>query len=629
VLTLLLLASPAAAEAASRGISVELRESEAAGAAVVERVQLYPRSYAFVIGIDDYTNGWPGLQNAVADARAVAKALKVNGFDVTLKTDLKSAELRLSLREFFARKGADFDARLLLWFAGHGHSIGGEGFLVPADAPPANHPDFKVTALHMRDFGGLMRLADANHVLSIFDACFSGTIFTARAGATPKAITAKTVKPVRQFITSGTAGQAVRDDGSFRTLFLRALSGASDADFNADRYVTGEELGLYLSQQVTTLTEAAQTPRYGKLHDVRYNEGDFVFRLRRPAAAAPATTSRTESSPAVNMETVFWQSIEDSDRAADFEAYLVQFPNGAFTTLARNRLNGLQRVAAVPTPPKPEVTLEPVEVAYVTIKNANVRAEPNVGSTKVTTLPAGTELFVPGKTPDGKWLKVERDGKGIGYVYAALLQDKEAQEAAQKRGAEDAKRHRAELEAQRQAAAEARRRDEEKRQRVEEAERVAAEEQARKRAEAEVRRKAEEERQLAAVVPPKPKEAIGITDGDWHVTITFYGQDITYPYPDPFGKLYRVGGKIHISNGKYSGRIEQDGYILWLTVKQIETSVVFDGALSDSSNHPYLFKVKSNRFREGVAFSTTTYGRRSESDYSGEKEVEIMLRRVR
>ena len=168
-LALLLLTWPLAAQAAGRGISVELRESEATGAAVVERVQLYPRSYALVIGIDDYTNGWPGLQNAVADARAVATALTANGFKVTLKTDLKSAELSRTLKEFFARKGADPDARLLLWFAGHGHSIKGEGFLVPADAPPANDPDFKVTALHMRDFGGLMRLADANHVLSIFE----------------------------------------------------------------------------------------------------------------------------------------------------------------------------------------------------------------------------------------------------------------------------------------------------------------------------------------------------------------------------------------------------------------------------------------------------------------------------
>jgi formylglycine-generating enzyme required for sulfatase activity len=52
-------------------------------------------------------------------------------------------------------------------------------------------------------------------------------------------------------------------------------------------------------------------------------------------------------------------------------------------------------------------------------------------------LPSGTVVYVPGKTSDGKWLKVERDGSGLGYVYAPLLQEKEAWETA-KREAEAA-----------------------------------------------------------------------------------------------------------------------------------------------------------------------------------------------
>ena len=41
---------------------------------------------------------------------------------------------------------------------------------------------------------------------------------------------------------------------------------------------------------------------------------------------------------AASVEVVFWESIRDSARAADFEAYLAQFPDGAFAALARNRL---------------------------------------------------------------------------------------------------------------------------------------------------------------------------------------------------------------------------------------------------------------------------------------------------
>ena len=164
---------------------------------------------------------------------------------------------------------------------------------MPADAPLSMDPGFLIKALPMRDFGSLVRLAKSKHVLSIFDSCFSGTIFEARGG-TPKPITGKTTKAVRQFITSGDAGQQVRDDGSFREYFVRALGGEEKADFNGDGYVTGEELGLFLGQRMAALTDAAQTPKAGKLHDVRYNQGDFVFVLPgRAVASRPATIAPT------------------------------------------------------------------------------------------------------------------------------------------------------------------------------------------------------------------------------------------------------------------------------------------------------------------------------------------------
>ena len=170
------------------------------------------------------------MKNAVRDAREVADELERHGFQVTLKTDLGARELRETLRAFYALRGADPEARLLLWFAGHCQTINGEGFLVPADAPLPNDPLFKIMALHMRDFGGLMRLANSKHVLSVFDSCFSGTIFTARAGPAIANISHKTKQPARQFITSGEAGQQVRDDGSFRKLFIRAMRGEEQAD---------------------------------------------------------------------------------------------------------------------------------------------------------------------------------------------------------------------------------------------------------------------------------------------------------------------------------------------------------------------------------------------------------------
>lgn len=343
------------ASADTRGLTIKLKASEAKDAPVTEEVRLYGSSHALVIGIDKYTGGWPRLRKAVEDARAVAKELRGKGFEVTLKTNLNAEALRTTLREFFAIKGADPEARLFLWFAGHGHTINGEGFLVPADAPLATSPAFKVAALPMRDFGSLVRLAESKHVLSVFDACFAGTIFEARAGVAPAAITKKTTKPVRQFITSGDAGQLVRDDGSFREYFLRALRGEEKADFNDDSYVTGEELGLFLNQRMAALTGAAQTPKAGKLHDVRYNQGDFVFAL----AAPPARTSTPASPPAptgMTAEMMFWQSMKDSTNAADLQDYMSRFPNGTFAGLAKRRLATL--TPTTPTGPSPDTIRE-------------------------------------------------------------------------------------------------------------------------------------------------------------------------------------------------------------------------------------------------------------------------------
>ena len=133
----------------------------------------------------------------------------------------------------------------------------------------------------------------------------------------------KTTKPVRQFLTSGDAGQEVRDDGSFRALFLRAIRGGSRADVNNDGYVTGDELGLYLSQEVTHLTATAQTPRWGRLQDVRFNDGDFVVKSKEGGGLSAPSQPVSSNLPALSSQTntaevEFWKSIRDSEDPSDF-----------------------------------------------------------------------------------------------------------------------------------------------------------------------------------------------------------------------------------------------------------------------------------------------------------------------
>ena len=336
----------AVASAAASEVVVEVRASDQADAPVVEHYKLYGASHALVIGIDNYTGGWPRLSNAIKDAQLVGAALQDQGFDVDLLIDPDGETLRRRLREFYGIKGRDPEARLFVWYAGHGHTEFGEGYLVPADAPLPDHEQFLVKALHMGDVGSMVRIARAKHALAVFDSCFAGTVFTAQRARPPAAITKAVVQPVRQFLTSGDADQQVSDDGTFRKLFIAALKGEEAADLNRDGYLTGSELGLYLEDRVTNLTQAAQTPRSGKLRDQRFDRGDFVF-LMPLAEPAVAALPKTPTPPAPDkdesaFELAFWDTIKSSQNAADYQAYLEVYPQGKFAPLAKARANALR-----------------------------------------------------------------------------------------------------------------------------------------------------------------------------------------------------------------------------------------------------------------------------------------------
>ena len=280
----------------SRGLTVSLKASEATDAPVEAEVELYSKSYALVIGIDDYTAGWPRLGQAVKDARNVAKALEGQGFEVTLETNLKASALEKAFKDFFILKGADPDARLFVWFAGHGHTDQrGEGYLIPSDgALERSRVRFLRTALSLRDFGKFVRYAQSKHVFTVFDSCFAGTIFNVARAAPPPQITRITTEPVRQFLTSGDAGQTVSDDGIFAKLFIEALQGRRRADGNGDGYLTASEMGSFLDAKMSNYTQNKQTPRYGKLRSPDFDKGDFVFRL----ATMTAGTRKLSGAPA-------------------------------------------------------------------------------------------------------------------------------------------------------------------------------------------------------------------------------------------------------------------------------------------------------------------------------------------
>ncbi len=278
----------------------------------------YGGSYALVIGVSNYQLGWPKLPGVKDDVAAVQSALKQHGFEVTAVDDPSGQELETAYEDFIFNYGRDESNRLLLYFAGHGHTIKPPyaaddpedwiGYIVARDAPlPADDSKgFLQKALSMQRFEELAKQIHARHALFVFDSCFSGSVF-ALSRAPPADVERRIAKPVRQFITSGAADQTVPDVSVFRKEFILALGGA--ADRGGDGYVTGSELGYYLEEQVSNYTDNAQTPQYGKIRGRHLDKGDFVFVARgatRPRAppVTPALPPVTSAPPPMPVKFV-------------------------------------------------------------------------------------------------------------------------------------------------------------------------------------------------------------------------------------------------------------------------------------------------------------------------------------
>ena len=271
-----LLAASLAAGGAAAGMKVEERAGPAAG-----KIEPYTASHALVIGNDAYRDPWPRLENAAKDARMVAGALRAKGFDVTLKTDLEGGALKGALESFFVAHGGEAGGRLLVWFSGHGHTIGGEGFLVPVDAPAAGAGmTFRFAAVTLRRVEEYLRLVDSRHVLVVLDAAVGPSILRSDRGPPP--VTNAAMQPAHQILVSGDDGQAVADDGRFRDLFVAALGGQDGADANGDGFLTARELGRHLTDRLARATQDRQTPRHGDLRGDAPATGDFVFTLAAP-----------------------------------------------------------------------------------------------------------------------------------------------------------------------------------------------------------------------------------------------------------------------------------------------------------------------------------------------------------
>ncbi|MEK6410088.1 MAG: caspase family protein [Acidobacteriota bacterium] len=242
----------------------------------------YAESHALVVGINAYTSA-PPLGYAVSDATAIA-ALLIDRFGfreentrVLLDGDATREAIRKSFFAF-SREGTGVNDRVLVFFAGHGHTVpsrrGDIGFLVPYDGDS----DDLSSLIRWDELTRNADIVNAKHILFLMDACYGGLAITrALQPGSMRFLKDMLLRTARQVVTAGKANEVVADLGGplpdhsvFTGHLLEGLSGKAAA---ADGVLTANGVMAYVYQNVGRDPSSRQTPHFGYLD----GDGDFIF----------------------------------------------------------------------------------------------------------------------------------------------------------------------------------------------------------------------------------------------------------------------------------------------------------------------------------------------------------------
>ncbi len=329
--------------------------------------------YALVIGNNDY-KALPKLKTAVGDAQAVAALLQnAYGFETRLLLNASRQQVIGAMAELRGKlKPSD---NLLLYYAGHGvlDSYAEEGFWLPVDAAKDNPANW----ISNGDVTNMLRAIRAKHVMVVADSCYSGTLVRAAPIKIKTAEERSTWlqrmagKRSRTALVSGELEPVMDAGGGGHSVFAKAFL----ESLSQNREVTDGQ-ALFAAIKRPVALESDQTPAYSDIRRAGHDGGDFLFIRRgagrqvasaapapRRAARAPAPASVPAAAPAPDrsVELAFWNSIKNSKSAAEYQAYLSQYPRGAFAALAQQRVKSLKRPKPQPQPqrqaavrPKPQ-----------------------------------------------------------------------------------------------------------------------------------------------------------------------------------------------------------------------------------------------------------------------------------
>lgn len=243
------------------------------------------RAYIAVIGIDRYRT-WNRLYNAVSDARGALTLFAGFGFELIAPPLFDENATGDALRRLVVDdlSGLGQDDSLVLFFAGHGHTVtrsyGGtsvrDGYVIPVDG---DRPGGRAgTWLRLESWLTEITRIPARHILVILDACHSGLALgpilqwrsRGMENARREPLEQLRARRSRRIITSALDDQLAMDGGPvpghslFTGCLVEAMTGGLVAS-TGHQIVTGSEIGHYVQRRVSEYPGSVQTPDFGAL----------------------------------------------------------------------------------------------------------------------------------------------------------------------------------------------------------------------------------------------------------------------------------------------------------------------------------------------------------------------------
>ncbi|TIR27651.1 MAG: hypothetical protein E5X34_01780 [Mesorhizobium sp.] len=308
---------------------------------------------ALVIGNSKYVNA-VALPNPANDARLIASTLRNAGFEVIEGVDQDNAGMH-SLISKFTEESYNADLAVI-YYAGHGMQVDGRNYLIPVDAELTSPAYLKTRTVQIDEFMAALP-ADPAVGIIILDACRDNPLARTLAAALPKS----------RSLGAGLAPVDAKADGMGTGGVLIAYAtdpGAIAFDGNGvdspyslalAKHLTepGVEIQSALTRvrgEVTEATQGRQRPWHNASLGREVFLGKPATETASPAATPVADTAKATATPAPvaseppswEVEQRLWDEASKKNAIPYYEAYLDQFPNGRFATVAKLNIDQLK-----------------------------------------------------------------------------------------------------------------------------------------------------------------------------------------------------------------------------------------------------------------------------------------------